>query len=101
MGCVYVYVIVLALIGLEHLRRRFDASHDAGAREVVCEEAFAEDLCGSERERPRGRDQDRFGEKVARRDRRSPLVASTSCRPVVESKTSGPFVKHWSYWVSF
>jgi len=48
MGCVYVYVIVLTLLGPEHLRRKFDVSHDADAREVIGEEAFSGELSGSE-----------------------------------------------------
>ncbi|KAF7558909.1 hypothetical protein G7046_g5246 [Stylonectria norvegica] len=35
MGCVYAYVIVLTLVGPEHLRRKFDVAHDSDAREVV------------------------------------------------------------------
>lgn len=35
MGCVYAYVIVLTLVGPEHLSRSFDVSHDADMAEVV------------------------------------------------------------------
>lgn len=35
MGCVYAYVIVLTLVGPEHLRAKFDVAHDSDAREVV------------------------------------------------------------------
>ena len=41
MGCVYVYVIVLTLIGPEHLRRKFDVAHDADIREVAGEDTIA------------------------------------------------------------
>lgn len=42
MGCVYVYVIVLTLLGPEHLRRNFDVEHDEDAGEAVGEQAVAE-----------------------------------------------------------
>ncbi len=35
MGCVYAYVIVLTLLGPEHLGRAFDADHDADVAEVT------------------------------------------------------------------
>lgn len=35
MACVYVYVIVLTLLGPEHLKRKFDVEHDEDAREVL------------------------------------------------------------------
>lgn len=35
MGCVYAYVLLLTFLGPEHLRRKFDVSHDADAREVA------------------------------------------------------------------
>ncbi|CAK7240417.1 MAG: Carboxylic acid transporter [Sporothrix thermara] len=38
MGCVYVYVIVLTFIGPEHLRRKFDVSHDEDLRAVAGDE---------------------------------------------------------------
>lgn len=41
MGCVYVYVIILTLIGPEHLRRKFDVAHDADVREVAGEDSIA------------------------------------------------------------
>ncbi|PNY23083.1 Carboxylic acid transporter protein, partial [Tolypocladium capitatum] len=34
-ACVYVYVIVLALVGPEHLRRKFDVAHDEDAKVAV------------------------------------------------------------------
>jgi SHS family lactate transporter-like MFS transporter len=42
MGCVYAYVIVLTLLGPEHLRRRFDVEHDSDAREVAGDETIRE-----------------------------------------------------------
>lgn len=39
MACVYVYVIILTVIGPEHLRRSFDLSHDVDAREAAGEDA--------------------------------------------------------------
>ena len=41
MGCVYVYVIVLTLLGPEHLRRQFDVAHDSDAQEIVGDDAVA------------------------------------------------------------
>ncbi|KAM7213185.1 Major facilitator superfamily domain containing protein [Rhypophila decipiens] len=41
MGCVYVYVIILTLIGPEHLNRKLDVAHDADVREVAGEDAIA------------------------------------------------------------
>ncbi|KAK3943233.1 putative sugar transporter family protein [Diplogelasinospora grovesii] len=41
MACVYVYVIILTLIGPEHLSRKFDVAHDADVREVAGEETIA------------------------------------------------------------
>ncbi|OAA33585.1 sugar transporter family protein [Moelleriella libera RCEF 2490] len=35
MACVFVYTLVLAFLGPEHLRRKFDISHDDDAKEVV------------------------------------------------------------------
>lgn len=35
MGCVYAYVILLTLIGPEHLSRSFDAAHDADLEEAT------------------------------------------------------------------
>lgn len=35
MGCVYAYVIVLTLIGPEHLNRRFDVVHDVDVRGIA------------------------------------------------------------------
>lgn len=49
MGCVYAYVIVLTLIGPEHLRRKFDVAHDADVREVAGEETIAEAIHRRER----------------------------------------------------
>ncbi|KAK4445972.1 sugar transporter family protein [Podospora aff. communis PSN243] len=47
MACVYVYVIVLTLLGPEHLRRPFDVAHDEDAREIagdaVVEGAYEDD----------------------------------------------------------
>lgn len=42
MGCVYAYVILLTIIGPEHLRRKFDVAHDADVREVAGEEAVVQ-----------------------------------------------------------
>lgn len=42
MACVYVYVIVLTVVGPEHLRRKFDVASDEDAREVVGEQAMEE-----------------------------------------------------------
>ena len=39
MGCVYAYVILLTLLGPEHLARSFDIAHDADARLAVGEDA--------------------------------------------------------------
>lgn len=35
MGCVYAYVILLTLLGPEHLSRSFDAAHDADVAEAI------------------------------------------------------------------
>ncbi|KND91726.1 Carboxylic acid transporter protein [Tolypocladium ophioglossoides CBS 100239] len=35
MACVYVYVIILTLVGPEHLRRKFDVAHDEDAKVAV------------------------------------------------------------------
>lgn len=35
MGCVYAYVVVLVLVGPEHLNRKLDVAHDADARDAV------------------------------------------------------------------
>ncbi|KAM0414149.1 hypothetical protein ACHAPD_007393 [Fusarium lateritium] len=35
MACVYVYVIVLTLVGPENLRGKFDVAHDVDAREIM------------------------------------------------------------------
>lgn len=35
MACVYVYTLLLTFLGPEHLRRKFDVSHDQDAKEVV------------------------------------------------------------------
>ena len=35
MGCVYAYVVVLTLVGPEHLNRKLDVAHDADARDAV------------------------------------------------------------------
>jgi SHS family lactate transporter-like MFS transporter len=51
MGCVYAYVILLTIIGPEHLRRRFDVAYDADVREVAGEEAVAEAMRNRERRR--------------------------------------------------
>lgn len=40
MGCVYAYVIILTIIGPEHLRRKFEVEHDADVREVADEETI-------------------------------------------------------------
>ncbi|KAI6581179.1 hypothetical protein MCOR06_009181 [Pyricularia oryzae] len=37
MGCVYIYTVILTLIGPEHLKRKFDVDHDEDAREVMAE----------------------------------------------------------------
>lgn len=49
MGCVYVYVIVLTFIGPEHLRRKFDVSHDADMRAVAGDETIVEAMHRRER----------------------------------------------------
>ncbi|KAK3352877.1 sugar transporter family protein [Lasiosphaeria hispida] len=49
MGCVYVYVIVLTLIGPEHLSRKFEAAHDADIREATGEDAVTAAAHGRER----------------------------------------------------
>ncbi|OAA67114.1 sugar transporter family protein [Niveomyces insectorum RCEF 264] len=41
MGCVYAYVILLTLVGPEHLRRKFDVQHDADLRAVAGDETIA------------------------------------------------------------
>jgi SHS family lactate transporter-like MFS transporter len=41
MGCVFAYVIVLTLLGPEHLRRKFDVAHDEDARVVAGEKGAA------------------------------------------------------------
>ncbi|KID76514.1 Carboxylic acid transporter [Metarhizium brunneum] len=35
MGCVYAYTLLLTFLGPEHLRRKFDVSHDRDAKEAV------------------------------------------------------------------
>ncbi len=40
MACVYVYVIILTILGPEHLGRNFDVAHDEDAREVMTEESI-------------------------------------------------------------
>lgn len=42
MGCVYAYVILLTVVGPEHLRRKFDVAHDADVREIAGEDTIAE-----------------------------------------------------------
>jgi MFS transporter, SHS family, lactate transporter len=37
MACVYIYVIILTLIGPEHLKKKFGAEYDEDVREVVGE----------------------------------------------------------------
>ncbi|EFX03533.1 sugar transporter family protein [Grosmannia clavigera kw1407] len=49
LGCVYVYVIVLTLIGPEHLRRSFDAEHDQDLRAVAGDETVVEAIHRRER----------------------------------------------------
>jgi SHS family lactate transporter-like MFS transporter len=49
MGCVFAYVIILTLIGPEHLRRKFDVAHDADVREVAGEDIIAEAIHRRER----------------------------------------------------
>ncbi|EPE10916.1 sugar transporter family protein [Ophiostoma piceae UAMH 11346] len=49
MGCVYVYVIVLTFVGPEHLRRKFDVSHDADMRAVAGDETIVEAMHRRER----------------------------------------------------
>lgn len=41
MACVYVYVIVLALLGPEKLGRKFDVAHDTDLAEATGRDAFA------------------------------------------------------------
>jgi len=41
MAAVYIYVIVLTLIGPEHLRRKFDVEHDDDVRELVADEGVS------------------------------------------------------------
>ncbi|KAK1759030.1 sugar transporter family protein [Echria macrotheca] len=69
MGCVYVYVIVLTLIGPEHLRRKFDVSHDADAREAVGDAAIV-DASASDRD-VESRDRDVEGQA----EKEKPVVA--------------------------
>ncbi|KHN99351.1 sugar transporter family protein [Metarhizium album ARSEF 1941] len=35
MGCVYAYILLLAFLGPEHLRRKFDVGHDTDAKQAV------------------------------------------------------------------
>ncbi len=49
MACVYVYVIILTLLGPEHLRRKFDVVHDDDVREVAGDDAIAEAIYRRER----------------------------------------------------
>jgi SHS family lactate transporter-like MFS transporter len=42
MACVYVYVVLLTLLGPENLRGKFDVAHDADAREVMGTRAMDE-----------------------------------------------------------
>ena len=44
MACVYVYVIVLTVLGPEHLRRSFDVQYDEDVREVVGDGNIADAL---------------------------------------------------------
>jgi SHS family lactate transporter-like MFS transporter len=41
MACVYVYVIILTLIGPEHLKRSFDVEYDSDAREIIGDDDIA------------------------------------------------------------
>ena len=41
MGCVFVYVIFLALIGPENLGQKFDVAHDRDMAEAAGEESMA------------------------------------------------------------
>lgn len=49
MGCVYAYVIVLTVVGPEHLRRKFEVEHDADARAVAGEETIEQVIHRRER----------------------------------------------------
>ncbi|KUI68403.1 hypothetical protein VM1G_03732 [Cytospora mali] len=49
MGCVYAYVILLTLIGPEHLRRKFEVEHDADVREIANEETIEQVIHRRER----------------------------------------------------
>ncbi|KAJ9143058.1 H+ symporter family protein [Pleurostoma richardsiae] len=49
MGCVFAYVILLTLVGPEHLRRKFEVEHDADVRAVAGEETIAEAIHRRER----------------------------------------------------
>ncbi len=49
MGCVYAYVILLTFVGPEHLRRKFDVSHDVDLRAVAGEETIVEAIQRRER----------------------------------------------------
>lgn len=40
MGCVFLYVIILALVGPERLGQKFDATHDRDLAEAAGDEAF-------------------------------------------------------------
>lgn len=42
MGCVYVYVVLLTLLGPEHRGRNFDMDHDEDVREVAGEDGVAD-----------------------------------------------------------
>lgn len=49
MACVYVYVIILTILGPEHLRRKFDAGHDADLRAVAGDETIVQAIHRRER----------------------------------------------------
>jgi MFS transporter, SHS family, lactate transporter len=49
MACVYVYVIILTLVGPEHLRRKFDVEHDDDVRYVANEKSIAAAMRRKER----------------------------------------------------
>jgi len=69
MGCVFAYVILLTLIGPEHLRRKFDVAHDADVREVAGEDAVAEAIRRRERMGMGLSDEDLEDAAEARRER--------------------------------
>lgn len=49
LGCVYVYVIILTLLGPEHLRRSFDAEHDLDLRAVAGDDTIVDAMHRRER----------------------------------------------------